>query len=116
MSSPREASLRFLKSLDRCLDIHRFECAPSDPDAGSVSFCWMPACEFVMGSNAESAFPNKRLSHPEGPGSSIAGRENHPMVHIAWEDVNPYAAWAGKRLPTQAESEFAPAGGNEGQR
>ena len=58
--------------------------------------------------------PGANWRHPEGPGSSIKGREHHPVVHIAHEDALAYATWAKKALPGEAEWERAARGGMEG--
>ncbi len=58
--------------------------------------------------------PGANWRHPEGPESSVDARRDHPVVHVAYEDVEAYASWAGKEIPNEAEWEFAARGGLDG--
>lgn len=60
--------------------------------------------------------PGALWSRPEGPDSDVSTREDHPAVHIAYADAEAYCQWAGKRLPTEAEYEYAARGGLKGKR
>ena len=71
-------------------------------DGGRITEWW----QYVRGAN---------WRQPAGPGSSVAGKNNHPVVHIAYEDALAYAHWRGRELPTEAQWEFAARGGRDGE-
>lgn len=119
MDKTEVTNSQFKKFVDATGYVTVAEKTPSPADFPGVDPKSLVAGALVLVKRAQIGYEWKFVGganwkHPAGPGSSIDGLDEHPVVHVCWDDAKAYADWCGKSLPTEAQFEYAARSGDSG--